>query len=197
MQASDSIAAPDVDRALQDVLARTGESPSLLTEFIEWLTSRVGFDADVARNLFWVLGVLLVAAFVYFAMRMVRANLTGGARRFGGEEGARRGPSIAERVALLRAEAAEARARGDLKLALRKQFFALVLGLGGRGDLQFRDAWTNREVLARGRPSPEVDRLLFPLVTELEAKEFGRAPVSTADLDRLEALCANYLGDAR
>ena len=196
MQAADPATEAEVADAVRDVLARDQEPPSLLAELIEWFTSRAGFDpgGEWVRGVFWVLSAILVVLLLIFLHRAVRVGL-GGARRLRDGVDGERGPTIAERVALLRAEAAQARARGELRLALRKQFFALVLGLGGRGDLQFRDAWTNREVLARGDPSAEVDTLLTPLVVELEAKEFGHESVSTADLDRLESLCARYLGD--
>ena len=85
-------------------------------------------------------------------------------------------------------------ARGDSRLALRKLIFALVLGLGVRGDLRYRDSWTIRELLRRGRPSEEAQAVLVPLVSELEAKEFGRAETTEEDLDRLEALCDRHLG---
>ena len=79
-------------------------------------------------------------------------------------------------------------------IVLRFLVLALVLGLGSRGDLEFRDAWTYRELLARGRPSPEANGVLGPLVEELEAKEFGHASIALDDLDRLEGLCRRYLG---
>ena len=72
--------------------------------------------------------------------------------------------------------------------------FALVVGLGRRGNLEYRDAWTNRELLARGRPSTEVATLLSPLVDELDRKMFGRDETTAADVERLETLCSRWLG---
>ncbi len=102
---------------------------------------------------------------------------------------------IPQRVELLRLEALEARHSGQWKLSLQKQFFALILGLGELRDLEFRDAWTNRELLRLGSPSRSVHALLAPLVEELEPKEFGRAQVLAEDLDRLEALARQYFGE--
>ena len=103
------------------------------------------------------------------------------------------GLGLEERLRRLRAEAAAARAAGDLRLALRTNLFALVLGLGRTGDLVYRDAWTNRELLARGKPSKAVRALLEPLVRELEPKEFGSGDVLPSDVDRLEALVEEHL----
>jgi hypothetical protein len=95
---------------------------------------------------------------------------------------------LERRLAELRARARRARAGGDLRLALRLSFQALLLALGGRGDLEFRPTWTNRELLRRGKPSRAALALLDGLVRELEPKEFGRDQVRESDLDRLEAL---------
>jgi hypothetical protein len=186
-----------VTEALERVVARHGDRPpTLLEELLEWVAGRFGFEAApvVWEGVFWIFLAALVVGVVVFALRFLQAGWGGRLRagRVAGEEG----PSVAERVARLRREASAARAAGDLRLALRKQLFALVLGLGGRGDLEYRDAWTNRELVDRGKPSPDVRGLLSPLVLELEAKEFGRVPVLPGDVDRLEGLCARYLGEA-
>jgi hypothetical protein len=102
--------------------------------------------------------------------------------------------SRAHRVARLRAEARAADARGEHVLALRLEFTALVCGLGERGDLEYRDAFTNRELLERGRPGREAEALLRPLVPELDAKSFGGEPASHADFLALSALCDRLVG---
>ncbi|MEM7515714.1 MAG: hypothetical protein AAF368_02150 [Planctomycetota bacterium] len=96
----------------------------------------------------------------------------------------------------LRLEARAAREAGDLLLALRLSFFALVVGLGERGDLRYRAGWTNRELLERGEPTPEVAAALSPLVGELDAMSFGDAVVEEEDVDRFEGLCDRWLGGA-
>jgi hypothetical protein len=104
--------------------------------------------------------------------------------------------SARERLRELAAAARAAGARGDLRLALRGYLHALLLALGGRGDLELNAAWTNRELLRRGRPSRAARALLEPLVRELEPKEFGRAAVGAADVERLAALLAPHLAGA-
>ena len=94
----------------------------------------------------------------------------------------------------LRLEGRRAQANGDLALAIQKHLFALVLGLGGAGDLEYRASWTNRELLRRGAPAAEIERVLAPLVRELEPKEFGREVATDADVERLRELCDRYLG---
>ncbi len=186
----------DVEAALERVLARQDvERPNLLMELLEWFEERFGLDgaSTLGRWLLVALAVVALVFLVRFLLRLQR-EWWSGARGLGLEGSG--GPSVEERVRQLLEEAREARARGEARLALRKFLFALVLGLGRRGDLEFRDAWTYRELLARGNPSAEVEQLLTPLVLELEAKEFGRVPVADPDLDRLERLCRHHLGGA-
>jgi len=130
-----------------------------------------------------LLAVLLGWIFVRFGGKLPVVVARGRAAR-----------QVSQRVQQLRRRAREARAAGDLPLALRLTFFALVVGLGRRGNLEYRDAWTNRELLARGRPSSDVSSLLSPLVEELDRKMFGHDETTEADVERLEALCARWLG---
>ncbi len=185
----------EVREALEGVLRRrTDEPPSLLDRVLEWLGDVLGAEGSraVGEVVLWIVLVVLAVLLVVFLVRIARDGWNPTARLE--LETAAAGPTVAERVALLRAEAAQARARGEHRLALRKLFFALVLGLGSRGDLEFRDAWTYHELLARGRVTRARDALLAPLVNELEAKEFGDEPVHPADLERLEELCDRHLG---
>jgi hypothetical protein len=100
---------------------------------------------------------------------------------------------VSRRVSELLARARTAREEGDLVLALRLTFFALVIGLGRRGDLEYRDSWTNRELLARGHPSADVAARLGPLVDELDFKMFGDGLTTESDLERLDELCRRWL----
>ena len=97
-------------------------------------------------------------------------------------------------VEALRRAAAEARAAGDLRGALRLTWFALVVGLGQRGSLAYHAAWTNRELLERGDPEPTVRALLEPVLVEIEAKEFGHEPTTERDVEQLDELCQRTLG---
>lgn len=100
---------------------------------------------------------------------------------------------VASRVRELRAMAREAEAEGDWIRALRLHFFALVVGLGERGDLEYRDAWTNRELLERGRPAREVERALRPFVRLLDAHSFGNVPSGPEEVREFRALCDRML----
>jgi hypothetical protein len=80
---------------------------------------------------------------------------------------------------------------------MRLEFTALVVGLGQRGDLEYREAFTNRELLERGRPGAEAERMLRPLVPELDRKSFGGEPAAPGDVARIAALCDRWLGAAR
>lgn len=101
-----------------------------------------------------------------------------------------------ERIGDLRRRARAAEAAGDLVLALRLYFTALVVALGERGDLDYRDAWTNRELLERGQPGPRATALLEPLVPALDRHSFGGEPATRDDVARLAALL-DQVGGAR
>ena len=187
----------EVEATLREVLAGSEfqRDRNMLMELLEWLAERLDLGegaAAVGEVLFWSLIGVLAVLTIYFLIRFAAAGRVRRRQRLEGE--LRQGPTIPERVARLRREAAAARKEGDLRLALRKNLFALILGLGGRGELEYRDAWTNRELLFRGKPAPKMRELLTAVVTELEAKEFGHEQVLARDVDRLEGLCELYLG---
>ena len=187
-----------IREALDGVLARRefappGEDPML--RLFEWLGDLLP-AIDLPRSVGWPLLSLLAIVFaVFLGWLLVQLGLQLPRRRgFAGVESAEAARALASRVGSLRAEAEQARRGGDLRLALRLSLFALFVGLGRRGDLDYRDAWTGRELLERGKPDPEVFSLLAPLVTELDAKLFGRQPATPEDVERMERLCDQWLG---
>lgn len=188
----------EVEDAVQAVLGRPefDDSPGWFMRLLDWiggLFEGISPAAEsamgrVVQGLLFLLVALLLILVVLLFLRLVKKLV---ARERGTEAAAVR---VARRVDELMAKAREVRAAGDHARALRYLLLALVVGLGQRGDLRFRDSWTNRELLDRGEPKPRVRALLAPLIDELEAKEFGREPVTPADIDRLEDLCLRWLG---
>jgi hypothetical protein len=193
-----SIPAARVRDELAGILARSElrQRESLLERLIDWLAPRL--RTEQVQVLSDALQALFVAAAALAVLLLVRrAWLTLRAPGLEEEEAAAAEARDArQRVRELAAAARAARDAGDLRLALRLSFQALLLALGGRGDLELSPAWTNRELLRRGKASREARALLEPLVRELEPKEFGSAPVSAADLERLQALLAPHLASA-
>jgi len=190
-----SIPAAHVRDELAGILARSElrHRESLLERLIDWLAPHL--RTEQVRILGDALQVLFVAAAAVAVLLLLRrAWLTFRAPGLEEEEAAAaEARDSRQRVRELAAAAGAARAAGDLRLALRLSFQALLLALGGRGDLELSPAWTNRELLRRGKASRDVRALLEPLVRELEPKEFGSAPVNAGDLERLEALLAPHL----
>ncbi|MEM7309897.1 MAG: hypothetical protein AAF682_24695 [Planctomycetota bacterium] len=193
----DPVPADEVREALDRVLSRRDfdSEPSMLSRLLDWMFEHLlpdlgpGTGAVLEQVLLALGGIALLVLLVLLVRLLVlRARL----RRRGAEDPAR--TLVRTRVSELRSLAAAARRDGDDALALRYLLFALVVGLGQRGDLRYRDSWTNRELMERGEPSKDVRALLSPLIAELEAKEFGREPVLPADVERLEALCERWLG---
>lgn len=190
-----------IDAALERALARPelrekGDALARwLQGFIEWLAEVFDFGfgrpaADVgARVLLWLVLAGLVVGLGALLLRLAREHTP--ARRAlpaGGQA------QVAARVAELRARARAAEAAGDWLGALRLHFFALVVGLGQRGDLEYRDAWTNRELLLRGEPSAELAATLFPLVRELDERSFGSLVAGPEDVRRFAAVSERMLG---
>jgi hypothetical protein len=162
----------------------------------EWLRDLLGISAGSAR---FALALVLAAAALLLLWGIGRIVAR---RRPRADDGMDRGSASAASlraasVAALRREARAAAGRGDRLAALRLYFRALVIGLSERGELRYRDAWTNRELLERGSPRREVLPLLAPLVPRLDAQSFGREPASAEDVDRLAALCDRLLGGPR
>ena len=94
-----------------------------------------------------------------------------------------------ERVEELLARARAARTAGQRLAALRLFFSAYVVGLSRCGDIEFRESWTNQEIVQRGAHSQDLRASLAPLVFELDGLVYGGREVTEAHLDRLEQLC--------
>lgn len=169
----------------------------------DWIEDVIGWLADLfdfapreeTLSLFLgaveVLLVLLAGALLFWLLLHLGREMR---RARGAVPTEARDLARARRVDALRREARAAEGRGDGIEALRLYFFALVVGLGERGDLEYRDAWTNRELLERGDPSPRVEQQLAPLVAALDAHSFGRVPAGERDVRRFSDLCARWLG---
>ena len=182
----------ELDRILASDEFSTQES--LAEEGLDWILRRLGGAelSAASRILFWVFATLVVVLLSILTWKLVRIAL--GARERSAGASAAPSLSVRDRVRDLRLQARAALRDEDERRALRLLLFALVIGLGERGDLRFRDSWTNREILWRGHPRPEVRATLELVVGEMEAKEYGGEPVSRADVERLDALCEHHLG---
>jgi hypothetical protein len=190
----------EVERALKHVFARPEfgeEEETLLDQFLEWLRGLFDVDADPAQAVDAAgvfVNVLLALAALALLVLLARALF---ARYRAVLERRRRAAAELEghheRIRALYRAARAARAEGDLARALRLSLFALVAGLGQRGEIEYRDAWTYREIVRNGAPGKDVRELLARLVDELESKNFGRAPITPEDVLRLEELCRAHL----
>ena len=177
-----------LDRALHAI----GE---WLSELFPGLASNGGLFVEAARILVWIV-LIAVAVFLGWIVARALLHLRPAAASVSGPS-ADREDDRALRVARLRREARGALSRGEHVLALRLEFTALVVGLGERGDLEYRDAYTNRELLERGKPGAEAERVLRPIVPELDRKSFGGEPADAGDFARLSALCDRLLAGSR
>jgi hypothetical protein len=208
----------EVRSRLDAILAREefGESTSwigeqwakLLDTLGEWIRDLFGVadpatSAVIVEVLLWLAAAGILAAIVYWIVRWARNRERAPASRALRPREDLRAAS----VAALRREARAAADRGDPVAALRLLFRALVLGLSERGELEYRNAWTNRELFERGAPRRDVAPVLFALVPRLDAQSFGREPAARLDaqsfgrepagpedVERLSSLCDRLLG---
>lgn len=202
-QATRTHDAAEVGAALERVFARPELAPDeqgFLERGLEWLFDAlpsVDPDPELVGAFLWVVAILGALAFAW----LLRRSLVAAARSrpaLPGESDAR-APAIdvEARLAELRARADAARRSGDLSLALRLSFFALLVALSRRGDLELRESWTHREMLARGRTSERARAALEPWLAELDAKLFGARGVTPADLEWFDALSERTLAGAQ
>jgi hypothetical protein len=195
------VAAGVVRAKIDEVLARPEFHPyenpiaagfgKVLKKILEAIGDLFGVGEKTAGNILLVVVYTGLAALVLFiVVSLVRRR-----RKIASASALVADPKVqrAMRVSDLRRRAREAELAGDLVLALRLYFTALVVALGERGDLDYRDAWTNRELLERGEPRPEVAALLRPLVPALDAKSFGHEPAEPEDVARMARLCDQIL----
>lgn len=169
----------------------------LLDAYFEWRDG--SFDPDPIStgggSSAWDFQVLIFAAIIVVVLVLIGTLVS---RHFAGRRHDQRlGGTVRERIAsrveALRARAREAEAAGDWIEALRLDFFALVIGLGERGDLDYRDAWTNRELLERGMPSRKVEHSLRPVVHRLDAHSFGHLPSGPEEVVEFREFCDRLL----
>ena len=196
-------AAPEVRAALERVLEHPDlrpREPDLLERGLQRLLETFG-AVDVEPRAAWTILWLATAALAVLGGWLVARAIVGRARALAAAPGVgeeRSAPvDLEARLAELRARAEAARAAGDLKLALRLSFFALLVALSRRGDLELREAWTPREMLERGRPSARARATLEPWLAELDLLLFGASAVSPDDLARFDALRASLLAEGR
>lgn len=194
------IDAARVHEALRSVMEREGipREPEGPGAFTRWLADKFGslFEGlgDSSDILVVVLGLLSLAFVIALLVSAVRGRGRRAGRWRGADARAGEPPwAVRLRVEELRARARAAERDGDLVLALRTHLFALVVGLGEVGDLEFRPTWTDRELLERGHPEPRVRDWLGGLLDELDPKTFGHQRVSVEDVRRLDGLSARVL----
>jgi type VI protein secretion system component VasK len=140
----------------------------------------------------WALIVVLVGLVLWYGWRlyqqMARARELAAVRQAEEER-----ESVAARVSRLLAEARSAESAGDHRLALRLYFWALVVGLSGKGRIEYRDAWTGREMLERTHLASQLAEQLRPLVREVDSFSFGGGAVAAEDSARMAAACREWL----
>jgi hypothetical protein len=193
-----------VAECVAEVLSRPGfptepgpieETLEEIWQWVQSLLNDIGFglpSGGVWTAVEWLWGaiILLLVAFLAYWLRRRILEVQSGAR------GPVKGLSeqVVSRIGDLRRQAQDAEAQGDLTLALRLYFFALVIGLGQKGELEYNDAWTNRELLERGQTAADVAKNLKPLVGALNEHSFGERRTEPHEVRRFAELCESMLG---
>ncbi|MDP6838323.1 MAG: hypothetical protein QF724_05240 [Planctomycetota bacterium] len=185
-----------VSTTLRDILTREGIPQPLPNNWLEeWLAELFSVSpgtADVIGEVALGLAMaVLLAALTILLLRLWRRSQV--PLRAGAGQEASPAEQLRDHVADLRKRARAAEERGDWVLALRLEFFALAVGLGESGALEYRDAWTNRELLERGHPRQEVRARLLPILGDLDAKTFGGAACNRDDVRHLAQITDSLL----
>lgn len=185
---ADEVAAA-LARAFEHPLLRPEEPDPferLLQSFFEALS---GLDVDPAVGwaLLWISALSLIVLLVWGLARL-RGTFARRVAASAAADPAAQAARLQARLAELEARARVARAVGDWSLALRLSFFALLIALSRRGDLELREAWTHREMLERGSPSARARAALEPWLPELDRKLFGAHGATAADLAWFDGL---------
>ena len=203
---SDSNAAAEARDQVEGILQSEGFVDAnrnwfseLIEAYFEWRDDKLGAQEappmSTGSSSSWspdeMLFAIIIAVIVVLILVLVTRHFRG--RRHDVERRGTVAERIASRVESLRARARDAEAAGDWVEALRLDFFALVIGLGERGDLDYRDAWTNRELLERGMPSRKVELSLRPVVKRLDAHSFGHLPSGRDEVVEFREFCDRLL----
>ncbi len=171
-------------------LAPRSEEPSWLERLFDRLNfgRLFGSWADANSGVLGILLLTLAAIVVLGLVVLVARQIDWRRGRHAALEGADPHAKVRETMEQLLARAREARSSGQRLSALRLLFAAFVVGLTRRGDLEFRDAWTNLELARRGAHTEELRRSLMPLVVELDGLVYGGREITDSHLNRLEQL---------
>ena len=196
----------EVRAALEKALEAPPELPqqqSFLAQiwerFLRWLDeqgllpSMLTGVSDGLSAVMYVLLAVLVLLLLWYGWRIVRQYSRSREMALAAREEMER-ESLAARLERLLAEARAAQSSGDHRLALRLYFWALVVGLSGQGRIEYREAWTGREMLERTRLTGNLAGELGPLVREVDALSFGGGIVSAEDSARMARTCSEWLG---
>lgn len=191
-EALDRVAAREEFRKL---LGKQSEEKSGFWKWLDDFFSDSGSDSSVAQTVgsgfSWLPAVLACIVVVAILVFVVRAFMVTTGKADQQEETLedRRAQFIAEQLRL----GAAARQAGQLNLALRAYWSALVTGVGRGDDLVFRTSWTCREMLARSPIEASDVQLVAGLLEHVERLEFGDEVICTGDVDELAALCTERL----
>lgn len=199
----------EVEETLREVLSRPGfgkrvqsTEESLVERFFEWLGDLFS-DGDAEEVVSGALGasevllwVVVAAGSAFLLWHLFLIGRPGFKRWQARQKELLEEGLVERRVEALRRLAREAEEAADWTRALRLHFFAAVVGLGERGDLDYRDAWTNRELLERGDPSAQVRGTLSPLMQELDERSFGLRPTEAVDVRRFSSICEGLMEDS-
>ncbi|WP_245573912.1 DUF4129 domain-containing protein [Amycolatopsis nigrescens] len=182
----------DARAAAERELARAeyqAAEPSLLDRLLRWAGDRIAellrAVSDVAPG--GLLGLLVILVLIVLIVVVIRLRVGSPGRRgrSAGQVFTGRSSSAAEH----RLASAEAFARGELDVAVRERFRALVRGLEERDVLDERSGRTADEAATEaGARLPECRDELAAAAARFDEVYYGGHPAAEADYHRLVAL---------
>ena len=161
---------------------------NLLVDLFGWFFRPIG--AAIEGQLDWVglglvaLAIAVLAAGLWFVVRVIRVNMISDAASFSRAQVLRR-----ERADRLWREAHDLAAAGDLPGAVRALYLSALYALEEHDVLPVQDALTNREHADRlARLRPGASPVFVDVVGQYDRLRYGGEPIDRAAFDTLRTL---------
>ena len=169
----------------------SGQATELLVRVLRWIFMNPVMERLYAQwpVLYWLLAAVLVAllALLLYHIAVTIGGAFGRRRRKRPEPAQEPGPAVTSPTTL-RQRARQLAARGDFAGALRALYQSCLRRLERQGYLRYHPWLTNGEYLRAIHSEPQLQQLLTPLTTAVDAVTYGRRPLAATGYQELTAV---------
>jgi len=168
-----------------------GQAMELLVRVLRWIFMNSAMERLYAQwpILYYLLAAVLVAllGLLLYHIAVTIGGAFGRRRRKRREPTEEPGPAAASPTRL-RQRARQLAARGDFVGALRALYQSCLRRLERQGYLRYHPWLTNGEYLHAIHSEPQLQQLLTPLTTAVDAVTYGRRPLQVTGYQELAAV---------